>query len=30
VVAPGYPEEVIVECIPPEGYPEIWSYGIWY
>ena len=29
VSAPGYPEEVIAECIPPEGYPDNWSYEIW-
>jgi hypothetical protein len=29
VVAPGYPEEVDVECIEPEGYPDTWSYNIW-
>jgi hypothetical protein len=29
VDTPGYPEEVIVECVPPEGYPDIWSYGVW-
>ena len=29
IVAPGYPEEVVVECIEPEGYPDIWSYDIW-
>jgi hypothetical protein len=28
-VAPGYPEEIIVECIEPEDYPDNWSYGIW-
>jgi hypothetical protein len=26
---PGYPEEVIVECGIPEGYPDVWSYSIW-
>ena len=29
VTAPGYPEEVMVECIEPEGYPDTWSYNIW-
>ena len=29
LVAPGYPEEVIVECIEPEGYPDTWTYNIW-
>ena len=29
VVSPGYPEEVIVECVPPDGYPDTWNYGIW-
>ncbi len=29
IAAPGYPEEVIVECSPPVGYPETWSYSIW-
>ena len=27
--ARGYPEQMTVECIPPEGYPDVWSYGIW-
>ena len=29
MVAPGYPEEVISECVPPEGYPDTWNYNIW-
>lgn len=29
IAAPGYPEEVVVECTPPEGYPSTWSYSIW-
>ena len=29
VAGPGYPEEVIVECVPPDGYPDTWNYGIW-
>lgn len=27
-MAPGYPEEVMVECIEPEGYPDTWNYNI--
>ena len=29
LVAPGYPEEVISECVPPDGYPDPWAYSIW-
>jgi len=29
IAAPGYPEEVVVECTPPDGYPSTWSYSIW-
>ena len=29
VATTGYPEEVISECIPPNGYPDTWSYNIW-
>jgi hypothetical protein len=29
VAAPGHPEEVIVDCVTPEGYPDVWSYNIW-
>ncbi len=29
MVAPGYPEEVISECVPPDGYPDTWRYKIW-
>ena len=29
IVAPGYPESITVECVPPEGYPDTWQYGIW-
>jgi hypothetical protein len=29
VATPGYPEEVIVECIEPLDYIESWTYGIW-
>ncbi len=29
MVAPGYPEEVIVECIEPENYPDVWYYKVW-
>ena len=25
----GYPEQLIVTCVPPEGYPDTWSYEIW-
>ena len=29
IKTPGYPEEVVVECIEPEGYPDTWDYKIW-
>ena len=26
---PGYPEEILVECIAPDNYNESWVYEIW-
>ena len=26
---PGYPEEVIVDCVEPEGYYTNWHYNMW-
>lgn len=27
--APNYPEEISCVCIPPDNYPNTWSYNVW-